>query len=445
MLITELKKTMPIALPIIVGYLSNIALGITDTIMVGKLGAESLAAVAFASSLFYIPMVFGFGMGTGFSPIVAYANGEKNPTMASKIFKNGFWIHAITGILIAASLLVISQYLHLFGQASNVALLAQKYLWLVSFSAIFTMIYTVFNQFIQGFEYMRPALIIGLSSIPCNIFFNWIFINGQLGCPKLGLEGAAWGTLITRFLMMTAMVGYVYGSKNFGTMALFRLFEFKSFVDKTLAKRILKSGVPSGLQYVFESSAFSISAIMIGTIGSNELAAHQIAINVATITFMVTIGLAGASAIRIGNARGQKDTHQIKAIGQSTLLASIGFIVVCAAAMMLFDRQIAELFIRDEQVVKITITLLWLAALFQLSDAIQGISAGLLRGLEDVKVPTAYILVAYWLMALPMGYVLAFEFEMGVVGVWLGLTIGLTAAAVLLTHRFFKMANLKNL
>jgi MATE family multidrug resistance protein len=303
------------------------------------------------------------------------------------------------------------------------------------------MIYQAFRQFSEGLEIMYPALVIGLLMIPINAFGNWLLIFGNWGFPAMGLEGAGWATTITRFLAAAAMMTYVLYNKRFKVYEPLKLG--LNTLQKTVMTRILKLGIPGGVQYIFETSAFAFAAIMIGWLGSKPLAAHQIAINLASISFMVAIGLSSASAIRIGHAQGKNDFVLARKIGKDSFWLSGGFMGLCGLVFILGRFYFPSLYINDPEVINLAAKLLLIAAAFQIVDGIQAVGVGLLRGMEDVKRPTLYVMIAYWVIALPLGGLLAFQLNFGVMGVWVALALGLMASAIMLSYRFFRLVGQK--
>lgn len=436
-----IKKTLIIALPIIIGNIAHVALSLIDTFMIGKLGAEYLAAASISHGLFILPFLFGIGITFAISPLIAIANGEKDTQKSAITLTNSFYITLVISLIIGAIIYFGAVVLFYLDQPEKVVNLALPYLKTLGLSAIPALMMMVYKQFSEGLEIMRPALIISILSIPANAFFNWLLIFGNWGFPRLELEGAGWATLITRILMFLMMMFYVMYNKRFA------IYEPRNLSIKRLRKsirqRFLKLGIPSGIQYVFEGGAFSCAVIMIGWLGANELAAHNIAITPAGLTFMIALGLSSGSAIRIGNAVGKNDFKAVREIGK-TSLGMIGIFMLCCGIVFATLRyEIPEWFIEDDPetkkiVIELAAQVLLIVALFQLVDGIQAVCIGLLRGLEDVKIPTTITLIAYWIIGIPMAYVLAFYFNYGLNGIWIGLFLGMIFAAVFLTWRFFK-------
>lgn len=432
----EIGRTLKLAWPIILGQLSHIFLGVIDSVMVGQLGADELAAVSVSVGLFSILMVFGIGVSFAISPLTAIARGAEDVAQTEKILKNG----VINGILVGIALVVLmffgADLLRLMQQTPRVTELSIPYLKILALSMLPIMIFQSFRQFSEGMEIMYPALILGLLMLPLNAFGNWLLIFGNWGFPAMGLEGAAWATTLTRLVVAVALAIYVFKNKRF---AAFRQTRWKDAIDKQVQRRLLALGIPGGAQLIFETSAFAFAAVMVGWLGSKPLAAHQIAINLASISFMVAIGLSSAGAIRVGHAMGQQNLPLVRNIGKSTFQLSAGFMAACGVLFIFARHKLPALYIQDVEVINQAAQLLLVAAAFQVVDGVQAVGVGLLRGMEDVKRPTLYVMIAYWVLALPLGGLLAFTFDMGALGLWIALALGLAASAGLLSYRFFRL------
>jgi MATE family multidrug resistance protein len=432
----ETLKTLKLAWPIILGQLSHIFLGVIDSVMVGQLGADELAAVSVSVGLFSILMVFGIGISFAISPLTAIARGAKDVMQTEKILKNGVINGLLVGIVLVLLMFFGADLLSFMQQTPRVTELSIPYLRILALSMLPIMIFQSFRQFSEGLEIMYPALILGLLMLPLNAFGNWLLISGNWGFPALGLEGAAWATTLTRLIVAIALAAYVLKNKRF---AAFRQIRWRNAIDKQVQRRLLSLGIPGGAQLIFETSAFAFAAVMVGWLGSKPLAAHQIAINLASISFMVAIGLSSAGAIRIGHAKGQQNKQLIRKIGQSTLLLAAGFMALCGLFFIIARFHLAALYISDQEVINQAALLLLVAAAFQIADGIQAVGVGLLRGLEDVKRPTLYVMIAYWVLALPLGGLLAFTYNMGALGLWIALALGLATSAGLLSYRFYRL------
>lgn len=439
---TEASRTIKLALPIIIGELAQMALHIIDTAMVGAISYKQLAAAALVINAMNIPFVLGIGMTISVSQMVSMAHGRRDGQLVSHYFFNGFILCAFTALLISLSLVFGKNILLHLGQDPEVVKLALPFMQLMGFSIIPMLLFMTLKQFTDGLEFTRTAMLISLAGMPLNILLNWLLIYGNWGFPRLELIGAGWATLITRTIMFLVLGLIVLKHATFRKYIAVSSSQWK--LRKKTLKELLHIGVPSSLQIGMEAGAFAVSGIIIGTIGAVAQAAHQIALSCASFTFMVSMGLAQAGSIRVSNAFGRSDWPKIATIGKSTLVVALLYGCFCAIAFAVFRHQLPTLFNDNAEVLKMAGFLLLFAALFQISDSTQAIGAGLLRGIKDVKFPTLLIAVAYWVIGLPLGYVLGFTFNMGASGIWLGLITGLTLASVFLISRFLKMSKKNN-
>ena len=431
------RITFLLAYPVMLSQLGQILVGVSDSVMVGQLGTAPLAGVSLGNSIFILFLTFGIGISFGITPLVAKADGERNNKKIIEVLKHGFLVNCVTGLILFLLLYLTSFIFPFLNQPEDVVILAKPYFLIISFSIIPFMVFQVFRQFAEGLSLTKQAMIITISGNVLNVFFNYLLIFGKFGFPAYGLLGAGIATLISRIYMAFAMILFVgYGRFFKPYWAHFR----KKGMDKSIIRSILSIGLPSGLQFIFEVGAFSLAAIMIGWLGASSLAAHQIAINLAAITYMMATGLAAATTIRVGNQLGRRDFKSMRMVGFTGFYMSAIFMGLNALILIGGRHFFPSLYISEPEVIEIASSLLFIAALFQLSDGIQVIGLGALRGMADVKIPTLITLVAYWILALPVGYVLGFSLNMGAIGIWIGLLTGLTIAAVLLYIRFNKLS-----
>lgn len=430
----EFSKTFKIALPLIISNISQVGLGLIDSAMIGAVDYHQLAASSLVLNVIAIPQVLGMGMAIAVSPMTAIANGQKNPLQASRVLFNGFILSAIVSVFIAVTLVLCSGLLFHLGQDLVVATYAVPFFKLIAWSLIPMLIFAAVKQFCDGLEYTKTAMTLSLISLPLNAFLNWILIYGRFGFPRLELAGAGVGTLITRILIAITLIIIVLRHRLFRQYILLRKKAW--VVDAKTWKELVQIGVPTSLQYGLEVAAFSVSGVMIGWLGATSQAAHQIALNLATATFMAASGLALAGSIRVSNAFGRSEKALMRSIGLSTMTGGLIYGVMCGVIFIIFKNVLPAIFTKNIQVAAISSSLLVFAALFQISDATQSIGVGLLRGIKDVKLPTAFVAIAYWLIGIPVGYFLSFKLHMGASGIWLGFVTGLTASSILLNTRF---------
>lgn len=433
----EAGKTLKLAGPIILGELAQMALSLIDTAMVGAVSYKQLAAAALVMSVINIPFVLGIGMTMSVSQLVAMAHGRNDAQRASHYLYNGFLLCAFTALVIVLGLELGKDILFHLKQDPEVAEMAVPFLRIISLSLIPMLLFMTLKQFTDGLEYTRTAMTLSLVALPVNAFLNWLLIFGNWGLPRMELLGAAWGTLIIRTLMFAVLAYVVFKHRTFRRYVIARHNHWK-FSWQTI-RDLLRIGIPSSLQAGMEVGVFAVSAILVGTIGAVEQAAHQIAMNCAAFTFMVSMGLAQGGAIRVSNAYGRNDWYKILGIGKSSMLTALIYGILCFLVFIFFNNHLPRLFNDNTAVITLASSLLVFAAIFQISDATQAVGVGLLRGAKDVKIPTLLVGLAYWVVGLPVGYVLAFHFNMRAPGIWTGLIIGLSLVSVFLTIRFLRL------
>ncbi|MFK7953296.1 MAG: MATE family efflux transporter [Ekhidna sp.] len=426
----HLGKNMILAYPVVIGQLGHIMVSVADSMMVGRVGVLPLAGATFAGAIYTVLMLFGIGVSYSITPLVAAENSNNKDRLRS-FLQDGFLMNLILGILLALTGFIVSFFLQYFGQEHEVVAQAKPYLQVMSLSLIPLMIFQTFRQFAEGLSDTMNPMIVSIIANLLNVGLNYILIFGGMGIEAMGLFGAGVATLISRILMPLIMI-LIAGSMLKG-------FEWKFQLSGI--KRMLKIGVPSGMQYVFEVGAFGGAGIMIGWIGAKELAAHNIALNLSAISYMAATGIAAASTIRIGNQLGLKDKENLRMAGITNFVLVAVFMAFCASVFIVFREFFPTLYVSEQPVIAIASTLLIVGAAFQISDGLQAVGLGVLRGLRDVKVPTIVTFISYWVIALPLGYVLAFSFDLGVYGVWIALSVGLTLAAILNIWRFFSLTN----
>jgi multidrug resistance protein, MATE family len=433
----EASQTIKLALPIIIGELAQMALHLIDTAMVGAISYKQLAAAALVINAMNIPFVIGIGMTISVSQMVSMANGRRDAQQVSHYFFNGFCLCTFVAVVISLILVFGKNLLAHLGQDPEVVKLALPFMQLMGFSIIPMLLFMTLKQFADGLEYTRTAMFLSLAGMPVNILLNWLLIYGNWGFPRLELIGAGWATLITRTLIFLVLGAVILKHKTFSRYVAVSSSQWK-LKTKTL-RELLHIGIPSSLQIGMEAGAFAVSGIIIGTLGAVAQAAHQIALSCASFTFMVSMGLAQAGSIRVSNAFGRNDWFKLTLIGKSTIYTALAYGAFCAIAFVVFRNVLPKAFNDNLLVLEMTSTLILFAAIFQISDSTQAISAGLLRGIKDVKTPTVLIGVAYWVVGIPLGYLLAFYFKLGASGMWIGLITGLTLASGFLISRFLKM------
>ena len=426
-------KTIALAFPVMLSQLGQVMVGVADSMMVGRLGAVPLAAASLGNSIFFVVMMFGIGVSMAITPLVAAADGEGKSNRIARIFRHGFVINLFAGTILFMLVLLASPGLYHLNQPEEVVTLALPYLGIITFSLLPFMVFQTFRQLAEGLSQTKQAMVVVIACNLVNVFLNWVLIYGKLGFPAMGINGAGWATSFSRILMALIMFYYVWNSKRYRPYKL--SFGFKKLSFPMMSKMV-NIGLPTGFQFVFETGAFSAAAIMMGWIGVNALAAHQIAINLASISYMMASGLSSAAMVRVGNQLGKNDIVSLREIGFTSFTMVTVFMLFFALLLVALRNYLPMLYIDDASVINMTASLLIIAGLFQLSDGIQVVGLGALRGMGDVRIPTVITLVAYWVVGLPLGYLLAFPLGFGEKGIWYGLLVGLTSAGLLLVSRF---------
>lgn len=435
---SEYKTNLLLAGPVMLSQLGHVMVGVTDNLMVGQIGVESLDGAAVANSVFIIFMVFGIGVSFGMTPLIAQADGEKKGSEISAVLKHGLILNSALAIILCVLSVFSTGILDYMGQSEEVVELARPYLTVIGCSIVPFMIFQSFRQYAEGLSLTKPAMYISLGANLLNVFLNYILIFGHMGFEAQGLLGAGIATLISRVVMAIAM--YILVTQHKRLKGYYNYMSECRF-DMSKIRELIRIGFPSGLQFIFEVSAFAFASIMAGWIGKQDQAAHQIAISLASISYMVASGIGAAATIRVGNQLSQKNFPLLRTVGYSTFSMGIYFMAFAGIIFAIGRHFLPSLFIDDPEVLSITAPLMIIAVMFQLSDGVQVVGLGALRGMSDVKTPTMITLVAYWMIGLPVAYYLGFTLKMGVEGIWYGLFIGLSVSAALLLLRFQSLTN----
>ncbi|HYG03172.1 MAG TPA: MATE family efflux transporter [Chryseosolibacter sp.] len=407
--------------------LGHVIIGVTDNIMVGHVSAVSLAAAGLALVVFNVLLLFGIGVSYAITPLVAAADGEANDEEVIQTVRHGLVINLITSLLLVVAVAFGSNLLYELNQPAEVISEAIPFLQIIAISMIPILVFQTFKQFAEGLSKTRVALFVMIGAILLNIPLNYIFIYGHLGLPSMGLEGAGYATFISRIFMALSITLYIYHHHSFKKYrGIFRFGKYKT----SLINKMLHLGVPSGVQFIFEVAAFDFSLVMMGWIGTQTQAAHQIAINMATISYMTTAGLAAAATIRVGYFLGANDFTSLRKAAWSTLAIAMAVMFAWGILFIGGRHFLPALYVEEKEVIMIASSLLIIAGLFQLADGAQVVCTSALRGLQDVKIPSVLILVSYWMIGLPLGYVLTFKMNVGATGIWWGLLTGLTLTAI---------------
>jgi MATE family multidrug resistance protein len=425
----HLRKNIVLAVPVMVGQLGHIMVNVADSMMVGRVGVVPLAGATFAGAIYVLLLLFGIGVSYAITPLVA-AEDPNNKSKLMQYLQDGLLMNTVLGIILSVVGFGMSYFLDYFGQDPEVAAQAKPYLRVMSASLVFVMIFQNFRQYAEGLSDTMSPMVVSVVANLLNILLNWVFIFGHWGFEPMGLYGAGLATFIARIPMVLLMIWFVRK----------KIAGFQWHFQTDGIKRMLKIGVPSGMQFIFEVGAFGGAGIMIGWIGPEAQAAHNIALNLSAISYMAATGIAAAASVRIGNQMGLKDKRNLRIAGFTSFGMAAAFMSLSALAFIIFRFKLPYFYVHDAEVVRMAAFLLIIGAAFQISDGLQAVGLGVLRGLRDVRVPTAVTFVAYWIIALPLGYVLGFPLGWGVNGVWVALSIGLTVAAILHIWRFNRLS-----
>jgi MATE family multidrug resistance protein len=437
----EFKRNIKIAAPVMLGYLGHVFVGLMDNVFVGKLDPINLAAVSLANSAIFFIMSFGIGFSYAITPLVSEAVGADKHYRLQKVLYNGLFLNTILGILMALLSLFIPKILAIAHQPPEVIALAVPYVRIVGISLLFVMIFQAFKQFSDGLSLTTYPMIATLIANFINIVLSYGMVFGKMGFPRLGIYGAAYGTLIARILSVVALWIFL---RYISETAIHFKHLGKHLLSKPIIKRILYLGIPSGFQGVFEMGIFSATVWLAGTLGAISQAGNQIAQQMASLTFMVFIGFGVAATVRVGNQKGRKDFVEMKRIAKSIFLQVFLFELLFTFILIAFRHQLPWIYLSDnytdtqkltevKQVYDIAVQLLIVAGLFQISDGFQVVLQGALRGLQDVIYPFWITLIAYWFIGFPISWYLK---SIGILGIWYGLLTGLSTAALLLFFRF---------
>lgn len=435
------RKIIRLGFPAITGQLGLVLMGVFDSAMIGQVGHVELAAASIGTNVFFIIAVFGIGLLMVIPALISIIEGQKEGHNLAKFTKDGFWVTLIVSIFTFAVMLLAVKYFAVFKQQPEVTTLAKPYLTIVSYSILPMFLFMLFKGISDGHSDTKPSMYITLAALALNVLLNWVLIYGHWGFDKMGLDGAGWATFWARIFMAALMFAWVIFHKRID-------LSFQNLLQKTQStqqylKLILKKGIPSGFQFFFEVTAFAMAGVLAGNIGAMEQASHQIAMQLASVTYMFLGGLSTAGTIVTGEYHSTGNVLKIREYTKHILIMGMGFTILFSIVFIAFKTPLALLFNSNPEVVKTAAGLLFFAAAFQLFDGIQVIHQGVLRGMEDTFVPSLITMLAYWFVAIPLCYIFGFVVEWSVNGIWLGLTLGLITSATLLSFRVKKMLQLK--
>jgi MATE family multidrug resistance protein len=463
----KIKQTIVLASPIVVGQLGVMLMGLADTIQVGQMktgAAESLGASGMAGSIFFTIAVVGLICLQIVAPMISTAEAEGDYAGVGRLLRANVRVALFLSVMTIGLIGVAGYFYDVFKQTEMNRALTLPYLALIAVSVLPIFLFSAFKSFTDGLQKTSMAMYITLAALIFNIVFNHIFINGLGPIPPMGLFGAGIATLLARIIMALSLGWYIFSQGRFERYlsgpksdALARFSdsnganfaaslavgeESVGLVDSSadLEKKILTIGVPSGMQGFFEIATFGMAVVMMGWISVSAQAAHIVAINMASLTYMMATGIAAAGGILVGTDIGERNRDGIITSGNAALLLSVLFMGLCALVFYFGRGILVRAYTEEQAVIEIAITLVVWGAIFQLFDGIQAVSLGLLRGLQDVNIPTAITIFSYWGIGIPMSYYLGIYLGVGAVGIWMGLTASLFCSSILLSWRFYARA-----
>jgi MATE family multidrug resistance protein len=420
---------LTLAAPVVLAELGWVSMGIVDALMVGRLGAHAIGAVGLASTLFFAVGVFSMGLLLGLDPLVAQAFGAGRLDECHRWLVDGVWLGASISVPTVILLYGLRATLGAWGLPADVLTLVRPYLAILIWSLPPLLLYVAFRRYLQAMNLVRPVMIALVSANLVNAFFNWVLIFGHIGAPAMGVAGSAVATLLARIFMAGFLLFVIIRHE---VRVVPRLRDTPMSIDLARMRTLFALGLPAAGQLVFEVGVFSAATALAGRVSADALAAHQIALNMAAFTFMVPYGIASAAAVRVGQAVGRRDPRGAVRAGWTAIAMGVGFMSAAATVFLLAPGSLMRAFTTDRAVIETGVALLFVAAVFQLFDGVQGVTTGALRGLADTRTAMMWNLAGHWVIGLPLGYLLCFRRGYGVVGLWWGLSTGLIICGVAL-------------
>ena len=434
--INHLRETIKLAVPLIISQVGHIVTGLVDTVFLGQIGKTEQAAGFLANNVFVLLLVFSIGMSYGLTPLTTQAQVNNNNEEQARLLKNSFLLNLLVSVFLFGVLYFASPLLYYMEQPKDVVELAIPFFLVLIFSIIPCSLFFTGKQFAEGRNNTVIAMIISVGGNLINIILNYILINGHFGFPKMGYMGSCWATFIARVLMGVVFIIVIYKNSSFKSISnLFSKVQISLF-DLI---RLFKIGIGSALQFTFEVAAFVCCALMIGKFGKEQIDAHGIAMGIASFTYMFGSGISGASTILSGNYKAQGNITELKKSITTALLCVVSVTLLFAFIFISLNKFLPTFFSNDVNIIELASSLLIIAGLFQLFDGLQVTQLGILRGLEDVKIPTIITLIGYWAICLPLAYLLGIYYDMKAEGVWYAILIGLAFVSSFLLLRIKKV------
>jgi multidrug resistance protein, MATE family len=436
---SELLPMLKLAVPVVMAELGWMTMGVVDTVMVGPLGPQAISAAGVGNSMHIAFAIFGMAVMLGLDTLVSQAYGRRDIRDCHRWFFDGLMLAGLMAIPIMSLLLLVWFAIPWLGFHGAVRPLLEGYFGVLLLSTPFLLAYAVCRRYLQAMHAAKPVMFALIAANLVNVLGNYALIYGHYGFPALGVTGSAWATVISRAFMLLALLFSVWWidrrrTAEAGIADRSGLWHVERAFDLSRLRRLLALGLPAGSQMGAEVGVFALATAMSGTLDPISSASHQIALNMAGVAFMVPLGVGSAGAVRVGHAVGARDPARASASGWTAIMLGTGFMLIAAAVFVLIPRQLIGLFSRDPDVLAVGAALLWLAAIFQLFDGMQGVITGTLRGLGDTRTAMLVNLVAHWLIGLPTGYLLCFVIGWGVYGLWVGLSLGLIVTGLILLY-----------
>lgn len=429
------RRNLKLAVPVMLAQLGQGTVQLADTLMVGQLGKTELAAVAFGGAVYFIGFAAALGLSFGSTPLIGEQYAAGNHRKVAELFQNSILFNLVVTLLIGAFMFLVYQNMDKLHQPEDVWPLAQKYYFILFTSLPFVMWFQAFRQFMDGAGNTKYAMTVTVGGNALNILLNWVFIFGKLGLPAMGVEGAAYATLIARISMCLVFTVLVMNKRPYSRY--FKLFSFSLFSKKKFLE-LAKISSPIGLQMFMETFGMNVVVVFVGWCGEVALASHQIAITVSAITWMISCGIASATTIRVSHQIGAKDFPAMRKAGIASIHLSLYFMGTCSILIILFKAQIASLFSSDTEVIDLTTTLLIMTGIYQVADGMQTVTIGALRGMKNVITPMVVAFVCYIVLTISVSYFCGIYLEWGATGIWFAYILELYLASFLLGRRFLK-------
>lgn len=436
------RRTLQLAIPVMLTQLGQVSVNLFDTIIVGNLlGSDALASVSLGNALFFSVFVFALGMSFAIPPLVSEAHAQGNDGKIDQIMRHGFVINMTVGLVLMMLLLMGTPLLYHLDQPQKIIPDTIVFLEVMAYSIIPFMAFQTLRETSEGLSYTIGVTKATIIANILNIILNYIFIKGMFGFPPMGVKGSALATLVSRVFMMIFLYFVLRHEKKTRRYILAFSLRIQDF-SKSLFQKMIKIGIPTALQMFFEVTAFAAAAFICGLISAHDIASHQIALSMASFTFNLCIGFSVASTVMIGNRLGERNFTELRNQGINNLKIVFLFMLFCGILFVLGRNILPTFFTQkeDTEVILLASKLLIIAALFQLSDGVQVVALGCLRGIQDVKIPSILTFIAYWIVTIPLGYFLCYTLKMGALGMWIALGLGLSLSAVLLVFRFLRLS-----